>query len=324
MSARNSFWLSRRYLNLLVGSEAEKLMRMLFSAILNNSGIKMEFLVKSRIGTLLVVVAASSALFAQNGGPNESQDHASVLHARQIVSQSVAATERSWQARDHYTYTERDEDRRLDSLGQVKSENVDVTSMILVNGARFDQLVEHNGQLPSTTEKRKSDDDLERLKHETPAEQTERLRKDQENRSFLRDLIEAFDFHLIGEEVVYGRSAYVLQATPHPGYHAHGKYGKMFNRVEGKLWVDKQDFGWIKVDGEVTQSFSMGLFVARVQRGSHIILEQTCVGEAVWVPKRLEIRASALILFLKSLDMDRIITYFDYRSAADGPYSVNK
>jgi len=74
-----------------------------------------------------------------------------------------------------------------------------------------------------------------------------------------------------------------------------------------KLWVDTQDFGWIKVDGEVTQPFSMGLFVARVQRGSHIILEQTCVGDAVWVPKRLEVRASARILFLKSLNVDRIL-----------------
>jgi hypothetical protein len=284
----------------------------------------MEFLAKSRIGTLLVVVAASSALFAQNSGPDKHQNHASVLDAGQIMGQSVAATERSWQVRDHYTYTERDEDRRLDSLGQVKSENVDVTRMILVNGARFDQLMEHNGQLPSATEKRKSDEDLDKLKHETPDEQTARLIKDQENRSFLRDVLDAFDFHLIGEEVVDGRPAYVLQATPHPGYHAHGKYGKMFDKVEGKLWIDKQDFGWIKVDGEVTQSFSMGLFVARVQRGSHIILEQTCVGDAVWMPKLLEVRASARILFLKSLDLDKILTYSDYHPAAGDPYSVSR
>ena len=286
--------------------------------------IKMEFLAKSRIGTLLVVIAASSAVFAQDSGPDEHQSHASVLDARQIVGQSVAATERSWQARNHYVYMERDEDRRLDSLGQVKSENVDVTRMILVNGARFEQLMEHNGQLPSAMEQKKSNEDLEKLKHETPAEQIVRLEKDQENKSFLRDLLEAFDFHLIGEEVVDGRPAYVLQATPHPGYHAHGKFGKMFSKVEGKLWVDKQDFGWIKVDGQVTQSFSMGLFVARVQRGSHIILEQTCVGDGVWVPKRLEVRASARILFLKNLDMDRILTYSDYRPAAAGAYSVSK
>jgi hypothetical protein len=284
----------------------------------------MEFLAKSRIGTLLVVVAASTALFAQDSGPDKPQNHASVLDARQIVGLSIAATERSWQARDHYIYMERNEDRRLDSLGQVKSENVEVARMILVNGARFEQLMEHNGQLPSAAEQRKNDEDLDKLKHETPAEQTARLRKEQENKSFLRDLLEAFDFRLIGEEVVGDKPAYVLQATPHPGYHAHGKYGKLLSNVEGKLWVDKQDFGWIKVDGQVTQSFSMGLFVARVQRGSHIILEQACIGDAVWVPKRLEVRASARILFLKSLDMDRILTYSDYRPAADGSYSVSR
>jgi hypothetical protein len=284
----------------------------------------MEIRTKSPVEVFLVMLAASAALFAQSGGPDKPQNHTSVLDASQIVSLSVAASQRSWQARDHYTYVERDEDRRLDSLGQVKSENVDVTRMTLVNGARFEQLMEHNGQQPTAKEQKKSDEDLDKLKHETPAEQAARLRKDQENRSFLRDVLEAFDFELVGEEIVGGRPSYVLHATPHAGYHAHGKFGKMFSRVEGKLWVDKQDFGWTKVDGEVTQSFSMGIFVARVLRGSHIILEQTCVGDAVWVPKRLEMRASARILFLKSLDIERVLTYSNYVQAADGAYSVSR
>ena len=284
----------------------------------------MRILASSRIATLLLMFAASAAVFAQTSGPEKPRNDASVLDAWQIVSPSVAATEHSWQARNHYTYMERDEDRRLDSHGLVKSQDVDVTSMTLVNGARFQQLIEHNGQLPSAEQQRKCDAALEKLKHETPEEQDARLRKDQENRSFLRDMLEAFDFRLIGEETIDGRPAYVLQATPHPGYHPSGKFGNMFSKVEGKLWVDKQDFGWIKVDGQVTQSFSMGLFVARVQRGSHIILEQTPVGDGVWVPKRLEVRASAKILFVKSLDIERILTYSDYRPEADGPYSVSR
>jgi hypothetical protein len=273
---------------------------------------------------LLLMVAASTALWAQSNRPDNEQNHASVPGAHEIVGPSVAATERSWQARGNYTYTERDEDRRLNSFGQVKSESVDVTRMIFVKGTRFEQLVEHNGQVPSAKEQEKRDEELDKLKHETPDEQSARRRKDQENRSFLQDVLEAFDFRLIGEDLVDGRPAYVLQATPHPGYHAHGKYGKMFSKVEGQLWVDKQDFGWMKVDGRVTQSFSIGLFVARVERGTHIILEQTCVGDAVWVPKRIEVRATARILFLKSLDIERILTYSDYRLAADGPYSASK
>jgi hypothetical protein len=280
----------------------------------------------TRVGakTLLLAIAASTAVFAQSGGPATPPNQASVVEARKVMLPSVLATERSWAMRDHYTYVERDDDRRLNSLGQVKSENVDVTRMMVVNGARFEQLLEHNGQLPSPIEKKRSDDDLEKLKHETAEDRAARLRKDQENRAFLRDVVEAFDFRLIGEEIVSGRPAYILHATPRPGFHARGKYAKMFSKVEGNLWVDKQDFGWIKVDGQVTQSFSLGLILARVERGSHIIMEQTCVGESVWVPKRIEIRATARILFLKSLDIQRTLTYTDYRPASDGPYSVSK
>jgi len=284
----------------------------------------MEILTKSRIGALLIVLVASSTLFAQNKGSDKPQNSPIALDARQIVGQSLVAAELSWQARNAYIYMERDEDRRLDSAGQVQSQNVDVTKMTLVNGIRFEELMEHNGQLPSADDQKKREVEIEKLKHETTAEQAERLRKDQDNRSFLHVLLEAFDFRLVGEEIVDGRPAYVLEATPHPGYHASGKYGKLLARVQGKLWVDKQDFGWVKVDGEVTQSFSMGLFVARVQRGSHILLEQICLGDAVWVPKRLEVRASAKILFLKSLELEKILTYSDYRPAVDGPYSVKK
>src|ERR1700722_13864946 len=67
----------------------------------------MEFLSKSRIGAPLVVVAASSALFAQNIRPVKYENHTSLLDAGQIARQTIAATERSWQARDHYTYTEK-------------------------------------------------------------------------------------------------------------------------------------------------------------------------------------------------------------------------
>jgi hypothetical protein len=286
----------------------------------------MKILANSLMEAFLVMLAASAALVAQSGGSSadKTQSLVGVLDARQIVGTSVVATDRSWQARGHYTYTERDEDRRLDAHGQVKSNNVDVSRMILVNGERFEQLVERNGQPPSAEERRKRDKDLEKLKHESSEERAARLRKDQGNKSFLEEVLQAFDFQLVGEEIADGRAAYVLQATPHPGYRAHGKYGKMFSKVEGKLWVDKQDFGWIKVDGQVTQSFSMGLFIARVLRGSHIILEQMCVGDSVWVPKRLEVRASARIVFLKSLDINRILTYSDYRPAADGSYSVSR
>src|ERR1700739_3246993 len=157
---------------------------------------------KSGAQMSLLPIAASTALLAQTSGSDAPQKQASVVDARQVVLPSVLATQRSWQARDHYTYLERDEDRRLNSLGQLKSESVDVTRMTVVNGARFEQLLEHNGQPPSAKEQKRSDDDLDKLKHETLGEQAARLRKDQDNRAFLQDVLEAFDFRLIGEETL--------------------------------------------------------------------------------------------------------------------------
>jgi len=235
------------------------------------------------------------------------------VDARQIMLRSIAATQRSWEARDRYVYKERDEDRRLDPDGRVRSQDVDDSIIILVGEAPFEQLVKRNGRPPSAEEKRKQDEKLASLQRETPQQRAARLREQRENRSFIREVPEGFDFQLIGEEVINGRPAYVLRATPRAGYRANGKYGKLMSKVQGKLWVDKQDFGWVKIEGEVTQTFSLGLFVARVLRGSHITMEQSSFDDGIWLPKRIELRASTKILFVKSYDINRILTYSDYQ-----------
>ena len=272
-------------------------------------------------GRVIILLAAAASLLAQSNSGVQSQNHSSVPDVRQIVESSIAATERHWQARLHYTYVERDEDRRRDLDGRVKSEDVDVSRTILVNGVPFEQLLEHNGRPPSAEEERKYKEKLDKLKRETPEQRAERLRtQEDENTSLVREVPKAFDFQLVGEEVVRGRPAYVLQATPRPDYHAQGKYGKMFSKVAGKLWVDKQDLGWIKVDGEVIQPFSMGLFLARVLRGSHITMEQARVDNGIWMPERVEVRAAAKIFFIKSLVVERVLIYSEYRLAQAGAH----
>ena len=124
----------------------------------------------------------------------------------------------------------------------MNSEDVDISKIIFVDEAPFEQLVEHNGRPPSAEVQKRQAEKLDKLKRETGQERAARLREHQESRSFIREVPEAFDFQLIGEEVVNGRPAYVLRATPRTGYRGHGTYGKMMSKVEGKLWVDKQDY----------------------------------------------------------------------------------
>ena len=275
----------------------------------------------SRHRNLLILLAASPSLFAQSADSQvKSQNRSGAPDVRQIVDSSIAATQRHWQARLRYTYVEHSESRRRDLAGQVKSEDVDVTRTILVDGVPFEQLAERNGRPPSAEEERKQREDLDRLKRETPEQRAGRLRKqEEENTSIVLEVPKAFDFQLVGEEVVNGRRAYVLQATPHLGYQAQGKYGKMFSKVEGKLWVDQQDFGWIKVEGQVIQPLSLGLFLVRLLRGSQIKMEQTCVDDGIWMPERVEVRAGAKIFFVKSLVIERVLIYSEYKLPAAIP-----
>src|SRR5581483_5105447 len=194
---------------------------------------------------IMIFAAAAAALLGQSGAqlPDRPPDPSIRTDARQIIEPFVAATERNWQAQDRYTHMERDEDRRLDADGQVKSTDVDVSRIILVNGAPFEQFLEHNGRPLSPQEEAQQEQKIEKQKHEAPEDREARLAKERENLSLIRELPAAFDFQVIGEDVVNGRPAYVLQATPRSGYQPHGKYGRIFSKVEGRLWVDKQDLG---------------------------------------------------------------------------------
>ena len=269
------------------------------------------------MGTRILIFAAAAALFAQSDANFHSRptDPSLRTDARQIIGSFVAATERNWQAQDRYTRVERDENLRLDSDGGVKSREVDVSRIILVNGAPFEQFLEHNGRPLSAEEEKKQEQKIEKQKRETPENREARLANERENRSLIRELPAAFDFQVIGDDVVNGRPAYVLQATPRPGYEPHGKYGLIFSKVEGRLWVDKLDHGWVKIEGRVTQPFSLGVFLARVQRGSQIAMEQMRLADGIWMPERIDVRASAKLLFVKGLLIQRVLTYSDYRLA---------
>jgi hypothetical protein len=248
-----------------------------------------------------LALAAASTLLSAPPDPGE------------ILRRSIQTADRSWKAKQNYTYTERDEERHLDSRGRVTSQDVSVSEAVAVDGSTVEQTVSHNGGPPTASENRKNQEILRKRKNETPRERADRLEKEKESRAFIDEVPMAFRFRLLGEEAVGGRPAYVLEATPNPGFHARSKYGRMFSRVRGKLWVDKEDFGWAKVEATITEPFSMGLFMARVEPGSHIVFRQTRVAEGIWLPVRIEIKAEAKILFVKNYVRDEVITYAGYR-----------
>ena len=58
-------------------------------------------------------------------------------------------------------------------------------------------------------------------------------------------------------------------------------------------------------------------FIARLAKGSHIVIEQIRLPNGAWVPKSIQARASARTFLLFNHNFEEEITYVGYRKAPD-------
>ena len=83
--------------------------------------------------------------------------------------------------------------------------------------------------------------------------------------------------------------------------------------MRGTLWIDKKDVQWVKADAVAEDTVAFGFFIARLARGSHIVLQQKRLPDGSWVPARIEARASARIFLFFNHNFEEVITYSGYR-----------
>lgn len=235
---------------------------------------------------------------------------------RELVRESIRNGARSWKESLGYYCVKRDVDRQYDITGRVKSTSDDVYDVIpLGDGTSFDQLVERDGEPIPVEERLKVEKELQRRRAETPAQKRRRFEKELADRSYMEEVPDAFDFQITGEENLPTGPAWVLKATPHPGYEPKSRYAHMFSKMHGTLWIDQRDKQWVKADAVAAEAVTFGYFIARLAKGSHIILEQMKLPDGTWVPKRITARAEARTFLVFNHNFEEDISYDRYRKA---------
>ena len=259
--------------------------------------------------TALVAAAAafSTVVFAQD--------------AREIVRKSVELDQTNWLRMKDYTWVARSTERHFDSNGKVKSEESRAWETIILDGEPYRRMLEHNGKpLPSDESRRqqeKLDKNVARLQHETAEQKQRRLAEYEKqrlkDRAFLREIPEAYDLHLEGDAKVDGHDVWVIVGTPKPGYHPKDRDAKALDKIRGKLWVDKSNYQWVRLEAESTGTISFGLFLARLNPGAKVVFEQTRVNDEVWLPKHMFLKGTGRLGLLVRVATEEDITWNDYR-----------
>lgn len=220
-----------------------------------------------------------------------------------------------------YTYIERDEEHKLDGKGEIKSTEIKTYDVIEIYGEQVQRLIEKNDKALDTKDADKEEEKIQKIidkrKNESEDARKKREGKEEkereEGRQFVREVADAYNFHLVGTESLGGRDAWVIDGEPRPGFEPHMKQAKYLPKFHGRVWIDKEDAQWAKMDIECIDTVSFGLFLARFHKGSRIVIEQTRVNDEVWLPKHVALKIDVRLALLKEYDVEQEQTFRDYK-----------
>jgi hypothetical protein len=246
---------------------------------------------------------------------------AAVQDPREIVRGAVNRMDQNLAATRTYTFLERSDSRELDSDGRVKTRKVRLFDVTPLEGSPYRRLVGRDDQPLSPEEQRdeekKLQDSIAQRRNETASQRAKRIadweKKQQRQREILREIPDAFNFRIIGEEKLDGRDAWVIEALPRPGYRPRNSVAGLFPKLHGKLWIDKAGNYWVKTEAELTENFWWGLFLARLNKGARFTAEATRVNDEVWLPKHFVVAVSARLALFRRIRLELETTYSNYR-----------
>lgn len=243
--------------------------------------------------------------------------------ARSLVARAVATDDHSYRLALNYTYKMRDEIDQLNGAGGVKSAHSTLDEVFYIGGKRYFRPLEKDDKPIPATDAQKEQAKLDRAAADASrlgeADHARRIADEEQQiakrRAQFKDIPDAFDYTLVGDAVVAGRSAWEISAKPRSVY--HGELSGILRNLEGTLWIDKQDYSWVKFEADVLRPFSIGWFLARVAEGTHLLYELMPVGtpgkDEFWVPKDISLKASARMALVRKLDVEQHVTFSDYR-----------
>ena len=221
----------------------------------------------------------------------------------------------------NYTYVDREVENKLDGKGQNKSTEVKTYEILEIYGEQVRRLIAKEDKPLEGKDAQKEDEKIQKIidkrKNESETDRRKREEKEEkqgeDDRKFVHEIGDAYNFTLVGTEAVGGRDAWVIDGEPRPGFELHMKESKFLCKFHGRVWIDKGDLQLAKMDVEAIDTVSLGWVIARVHKGTRFMLEQTRVNDEVWLPKKISFKLDARVALLKGFNIDGEDTFRDYK-----------
>lgn len=235
----------------------------------------------------LIGMAAALCLAAQADDQGRGEDGAPGESAR--VAKAVAGLKETEQTLYLYERIERVEERKAGS--DAKPSEVKVTRVFPAGTGIAHITLGPDGR-PANEAAYK--EDLEKLlsalnwaatSGKPQRDAYEKMQKRQKERTDLIDQTRtAFLFTFVGRETRGGRALSKFQMDPNPSYKPTSRMAAIFSKVKGFVWLDDVSGQMARVEGDVTDDISFGVFLGKIYKGSHFMQERYELEPGVWLP----------------------------------------
>jgi hypothetical protein len=286
------------------------------------------------------IVLLASCLFGQNAPPTSPMPSAQATSISAPIDLKPDATgnvpleqirellrraeekdlENDKRARD-YTYVEREERHHLDSHGVIKKVESRTLEVLEVYGEQVERLTAKDGKPLSADEAKKEDDKIQKIidrrKNESDKDRNKRLEREakdrDEDRKFVLEIADAFNFRLLGSEIIEGQDTWIIEGDPRPDFKPKNRQAQILSKFKGRVWIDKKEEQWVKIDVTAIDTISVGFGLARFHKGTQAVVEMTKVNDELWLPKHVLFHVDLRLALLKSYNEDVEQTYSDYK-----------
>ena len=243
------------------------------------------------------------------------------VDVHEIVRKAFERDEANKRKARQYTFHRRIEENSIgknDAVKKAESKTHDVT---LLDGEEYERLIAVD-DIPldaerEAKEQRKLDKSIEKRRKESPGEKRKRLAKvekeREEQRRWIREMQNIFVFELAGEETIDGVETWIVAAKPKPNYKPEYRKAKFLQKMRGKFWIAKSDYGWVRTQAETTDTVSFGLFLLRLAKGSTLEFHQRKLEQGVWMMDQFRLRFQARAGLIMKFNKEVLGAFSNYR-----------
>jgi hypothetical protein len=246
---------------------------------------------------------AAAALLAASAAVAQLPDVAALLKEVRTHQQQMD------EIRENYTFHQIVKTDELDAKGAVKKTSSEEREVFFVNGYRIGRLVKKDNAALGPAEEKKEQDRVRKIVEQ----RTKQPHRAGGAGGLISQILVVAKISNPRRTTLNGRPALAYDFAGDPAAHGRNMEENALKKTAGGIWFDEADHQVARIEIHFFDNFRIGGgLLANVQKGTAIDIEQSPVGDGLWMQTSVDQHIGVRLAFVNTRESSHIAS-FDFR-----------